>query len=81
MDLKAELEKAKDAARVAREVSEAVETASYERGVLETEIRLAKEVAGMCRDYCTGTWVEALNWAGVPTDFELRRAENIFFPL
>ena len=34
----------------------------------------------MCRDYCAETWVEALNWAEVPTDSELRSAENIFFP-
>ena len=34
----------------------------------------------MCRDYWAETWVEALNWAEVPTDSELRSAENIFFP-
>ena len=80
MDLKVELQKEKDAARVAREASEAEETTSYECGVLETETRLAEEVVGVCRDYCAETWVEALNRAGVPTDFELRSAENIFFP-
>ena len=37
LDLKVELQKAKDAARVAREASKATETASYERGVLDTE--------------------------------------------
>ena len=79
MDLKAELQKEKDAARVAREASEAEETTSYECGVLETEIRLAEEVAGVCRDYCAKTWAEALNQVGVPTDFELRSAKNIFF--
>ena len=64
---------------MAKEASEAMETASYERGVLETETRLAEEMAGVCRDYCVEIWVEALNWAGVPVDSELRRAENIFF--
>ena len=65
---------------MAREVSEAEETTSNERGVLETETRLAEEVAGVCRDYCVETWAEALNQAQVPVDFELRSAENIFFP-
>jgi len=43
------------------------------------ETRLAEEVAGVCRDYCIKTWAEALNWAEVPADSELRRAVNIFF--
>ena len=33
----------------------------------------------MCRDYCTETWIEALNSAGVLADSELRKAESIFF--
>ena len=47
--------------------------------MLETEEKLAEEVAEVCRDYCTVTWNEALNSAGVPTDSELRRAENVYF--
>ena len=65
---------------MAREAFEATETASYERGVLETEIRLAKEVAGVCRDYCAEMWAKTLNRVGVLVDSELRSAENIFFP-
>ena len=80
LDLKVELEKAKDVARVAREAFEDVEMASYKCGVLETETRLAEEVAGMCRDYCIETWAETLNQAGVLADSELRRAKNVFFP-
>ena len=76
LDLKVKLQKAKDAARVLREVSESAETASYE----ETEARLVEEVAKVCRDYYAETWAEALNRAGVLANSELRRAENIFFP-
>ena len=72
------MEKAKDAVRVAREASKAAETASYKRGVLETEARLVEEVVEVCRDYCAKTWAEALNRTGVPADSNLRRAENIF---
>ena len=54
MDLKAKLKKAKDVAvkviRVAKEATEAVERTSYERVVMDTEARLAEEVAVMCRD-------------------------------
>ena len=48
--------------------------------MLETEQRLAEEVAEVCRDYCTVTWMEALNSAGVSMDSELRRVESVFFP-
>ena len=79
LDLKAELQKAKDAARVAREAAEAVVKASYERGVLDTEARLSKKVAIVCKDYCTESWGVAMDRAGVPADSELRKAENILF--
>ena len=41
MDLKAELQKVKEATQVAREASKAAETAFYKRRVLETKTRLA----------------------------------------
>ena len=80
MDFKAELQKAKEAAWVGKEVSEAVETASYECGVQETEIRLADELAKVYRDYYKKVWAKALSRARVPTTFEWRSAENIFYP-
>ena len=80
MDLKTKLQKVKEAARVAREASEAVEVASYKRGVLETETRLAEKLAGVYKDYSAETWAKALNQARIPTDSKLRRTENVFFP-
>ena len=53
LDLKAQLQQAKEAAQVAREAVEAMVKASYERGVLDMENRLTKEAAVVCRDYCT----------------------------
>ena len=53
LDLKAQLQQAKEAAQVAREAVEAMVKAFYERGVLDMENRLTKEVAVVCRDYCT----------------------------
>ena len=80
LDLKAQLQRAEGAAWVAREVAEATVKASYERGVLDTEVRLTEEVAVVCRDYCTESWGVVMDRAGVPADSELRRVENIFFP-
>ena len=62
-----------------RDAAEAAVKASYERGVLDTEKRLTEEVAIVCRDYCVESWGVAMDRAGVPTNSELRRAENIFF--
>ena len=55
MSLKAELEKAKAKAQAVKEVVKAAEIAAYEPGMLETEQRLAEEVAEVCKDYCTVT--------------------------
>ena len=79
LDLKVELQRTKDAARVAKEDAEAMVRESYERGVGDTEAWLAEEVAVVCRHYCTESYGVAMDWAGVPADSELRRAVNIFF--
>ena len=55
-NLKAELSKAKEVARVAREAAETAVTTSYVRGVTDTKARLTKEVAKVCRDYITVSW-------------------------
>ena len=78
--MKAELQKAKAETQAVKEAAKAAKIATYERGVLETKYRLAEEVAEVCRDYCTVTWNEALNIAGVSVDFELRKAKNVYFP-
>ena len=80
LDLKVQLQQAKEAALVAREAIEAAVKASYEHGVLDIETRLTEEVAMVYRDYYTKSWGVAMDRVGVPVDFELRRAENIFFP-
>ena len=78
--LKAELARTKEEARLAREAAEKAVAASYERGVHDTEARLAKEVAIVCREYITTSWGVALDRAAVPVDSDLRKAKNIFFP-
>ena len=49
-------------------------------GVAETETNLKAQVSGVCRLYCSQVWDEALNRAGVEASFELRRAENVYYP-
>ena len=79
-DLKSELAKVKGEARLAREAAEKAVAASYDRGVKDTEVRLAEEVATVCREYITLSWGVALDRAAVPADSDLRKTENIFFP-
>ena len=81
LNLMTELQKAKKATRVAREAAEATVNTSYERGVLDTETRLAEEVAVVCRDYVMESWAVAMDRAGVLANSELRRVESIFFPV
>ena len=73
-----EVEKAK--AKAERERDEA-EQHNYDVGVAETEDALRAEVPAICRAYCTQTWEEALNRAGIDASSELRKSENIIFPL
>ena len=47
----------------------------------ETEDALRAEVPTVCCAYYTQTWEEALNRAGIDASSELRRLENIIFPL
>ena len=70
LDLKAELQKAKEAARVAKEAAKAAVNTSYERGVLDMETCLAEEVCSTpaaagpmatagwarCRCSCSSAW-------------------------
>ena len=76
--LKAEAEKAKLKAEQAREKAE---QHSYDVGVAETEDTLRVEVPAVCQAYHTQTWEEALNRAKVEASSELRKPENIYFPL
>ena len=63
LDLKSKLQKAKEALKVAQEAAIAAETSAYERGVLETEVRLTAEVTAVCREYCAETYNQALDRA------------------
>ena len=76
--LRAEAEKAKVKAEKARDEAE---QHGYDIGVAETEDTLRAQVPIVCRTYCAQTWEEALNRAGVEASSELRRPENVYFPL
>ena len=69
LDLKVELQKAKDATQLAKEEAEAEKQASYLLGVKETQIRLAEELSEVCKDYYNVTWDRALSDARVPAGF------------
>ena len=46
---------------MAREAAKVLVNTSYERGVLDTETRLAEEVAIVRRNYCTESWGVAID--------------------
>ena len=74
--MQAEEDKAK-----AEKERDVAEQHGYDVGVAETEDALRAEVPAICRAYCTQTWEEALNRARIDASFELRKTENIIFPL
>ena len=79
IDLKVELQKAKEEAQLAREAAEVEKKASYQLGVEKTQVRLVKELLEVCRDYCNMTWDRALTVAGVPADSVWRLLESVYY--
>ena len=79
--LKKKLEEAKKANEQAERAWDQVEQDGYNAGVAETEEALRVEVPGVCRTYCSQTWYEALNWAGIEASSSLRKATNVYHPL
>ena len=77
---KARMQAEEDKAKAEKERDEA-EQHGYDVGVAETEDNLRAEVPAVCRAYYTQTQEEALNRAGIDTSSELRKPENIVFPL
>ena len=71
-DLKAKLQKTREAAQLAKEAAEAEKRASYPLGVEEAEIRLVEELFEVCKDYCDMIWDKVLSATGVPTESALR---------
>ena len=74
---KEEVERAK---AEAKQATNEVEQKGYEIGVVEMEEALRAEVPMVCCIYCTQTWDEALNRAGVKASSELSRLESVFYP-
>ena len=79
LELKVELQKAKKAVQLAKEVVEAEKQAFYTLGVEETQARLTEELAEVCKDYYDATWVEALNIVGVLADSKWRQLGKVYY--
>ena len=78
-ELYEELRKARKAAQLLKEATEAEKQATYALGVQETQSRLTEELSAVARDYCDITWGKALDVAGIPADSSLRRPESIYY--
>ena len=77
--LREELRKAREAAQLLKEATEAEKQVAYDLGVQETQSRLTEEFSAVAKDYCDITWGKALDVAGVPADSNLRRPESIYY--
>ena len=78
-ELREELQKAKEAAQLVKEAAEAEKQAAYMLGVEETQARLTEELSAVCREYYGISWGKALDAAGVPVGFDLRRPKSIYY--
>ena len=78
-ELREELRKAREAAQLLKEATEAEKQAAYDLGVQETQSRLTEEFSAVARDYCDIIWGKALDVAGVPVDSNLRWPESIYY--
>ena len=56
IDLKGQLQKAKEAVQLVKEVAKAEKQACYMLSVDETQARLTEEFTEVCKDYCSATW-------------------------
>ena len=78
-ELREELRKAREAAQLLKEATEAEKQTAYDLGVQETQSRLTEEFSTVARDYCDITWGKALDAAGVPDHSVLRQPESIYY--
>ena len=78
-DLREELRKAREAAKLLKEATEAEKQAVYALGVQETQGRLIEQFSVVARDYCDITWGKSLDVAGIPADSSLRQPESIYY--
>ena len=80
-----EVQKAKDQVeKTKEEVEKARDKADqqgYDIGVVETEGPLRAEVSGLCRNYYSQVWHEALNQARFEASSILRKPESVYYPL
>ena len=72
MELREELQKAREAVQLVKEVAEVEKQAAYKLRVKETQARLIEELSIVCGDYCDISWGKALDVVGVPVDSDLR---------
>ena len=78
-ELREELCKAREAAQLLKEATEAEKQVAYDLGVQETQSRLTEEFSAVARDYYDITWGKALDVAGVPANSNLRWPESIYY--
>ena len=71
-ELREKLRKAREAAQLLKEATEAEKQAAYALGVQETQSRLTEEFSAVARDYYDITWGKTLDAARILADSSLR---------
>ena len=71
-EFREELCKAREAAQLLKEATEAEKQAAYTLGVQETQSRLTEEFSTVAKEYCNIFWGKALDVTGIPADSSLR---------
>ena len=79
MELKEDLQKAKEVAQLAKKAVEAEKQTSYLLDVKEAQARLTEKLAEVCKDYYNLKWDETLNVVGVPIDSAWRQPRSIYY--
>ena len=74
-----ELRKAREAAQLLKEATEAEKQAAYALGVQDTQGKLTEEFSAIAKDYCDISWGKGLDVAGIPADSSLRQPESIYY--
>ncbi|XP_065625150.1 uncharacterized protein LOC136065603 [Quercus suber] len=81
---KDQAQRAKDEANHGREMAESAkeeaETAAYADGVAAVEALYKAQVPGVCRQYYSQVWAEALKQVGVEATSDLWKAESVYYP-
>ena len=79
IELREELQKAKEVVQLVKEAAKTEKQVAYMLGVEETQAKLTEELFAVCREYYGISWSKAVDAAEVPVDSDFRQPESIYY--